>query len=201
MKHVPLIRLPRKAWPLKVGTPLIALAGIFLGCDDRNEVKTAAAAPTTQTMKAFPSRLIRLGFQTPRQHDQGDYRAQVIVLVRLKTGKMVLPRVDVEEPKRGFADRIYYEKERQAPLVAVGEGSAIGVPDTPEVDRMIFLIKSLSEETGWRYLEIDRKAVVDAPGGKVMVPNLFGLELLDRRDDARDLWLLYEQAVANPKRR
>lgn len=128
------------------------------------------------------------------------YRAGGILLVQLGNGDTVAPAIDVDMPRKGFMDRLYYEKRRQPPQLGIGgDSTVIRVPVHANIKRYVLLVKSFSEDTGWRYFELDAQALPKATDESIVIPDLLALQPLDERQDAKDLWALHELARSKYK--
>jgi hypothetical protein len=140
--------------------------------------------------KFSDSKIVSLEFQNPRRAGPGEYRVQVVLLVRLKTTKFVAPWIEVQQPRKGVVG-IYYEKRRQDPMTGMADKLKMGIPVSAELDALVFLVRALNEETGWRYFEVSGDAMKQE---KIAIPDLLTLKRLDDRKDGKELWGLYETA-------
>ncbi len=188
----------------------------LLGCGSR--VTTAPAETLSVTMDFPNTQELYFRVQDPRDVAGGmhEYRASVIPLVRLKTGRMVVPWVQIKHTRRGFMDRPYHVLGPQSPMLPA---YLIVVPDSPDIDKYVFLVQAREEDSGWRYHEVTKRELAEArkvseirdPRGSesirlaqpvrvLEIADILDLQRIDDRTHGRSLWDLYEKAEDRYKR-
>jgi hypothetical protein len=161
---------------------LALFLGFLLGCRDSYSSKDS-----TQYVRVF--------FDNPRNiSDSRGYGGQIILLIENDSHELSAPKVIVDYPKKGLTG-IYYEKEQQAPLLGAGDDTRIGIPIGPNIHKYIFLINGLSENTGWRYFEIEKDDQLLKLHDKIHFPDLLTLEPLSDRKNNKELWDTYQNAL------
>ena len=134
---------------------------------------------------------------TPTEPDPQWKRGyQILPFVKMTSGEIVAPIVQVERPRRsGPMSAIRYERVWETGITAVGDGDrAIILPADLEIAEYILLVRPLSElGTGgdslpWRVWAVEAEKVAGEKASRLMLPKLTSLELLsDRKDEAEFL--------------
>jgi hypothetical protein len=116
-----------------------------------------------------------------------DTCTRFVVLVIDASGKPVVPKFKVIEPRKNGARVVYVTED--APLINVVRSTQprLAIPRQPSDGKYLFLMSSLDEDTGWRYLECDAQKLVGSVEPHLMVPDLLLAQSLDSHPHAAEL--------------
>lgn len=122
---------------------LFPIAAVLAGCSSAKSVDQQE------------SRLIslKLPSEWEREHD----RCIVVPLCELKDGTITHIPTNVERPRKGFFDNVYYESVQQESAVTAYSPFAVSV--RPEVVSHILLLKNSKRSSGWVVLRLNRETL------------------------------------------
>jgi hypothetical protein len=176
----------------KLSTALCLMALVVVGCG-------RTRYPDSQVTHFYPSSTYgSIDVEDPRGvADSRGYLCAGIQLVELDGGAIVVP---LTEYMHTLHEGVTHEKRLSRLTSASGGAVAFQIPSDPAITKFCYLLRGITDDTGWRYLELDagavREQLLTKNNGIIFtVQDLRDLPTLESRPDADRLWSTYEEAA------
>jgi hypothetical protein len=133
------------------------------------------------------------------QTEVWDYPVSIAILVRLRTGEVIVPRYKIRVPRFDTFENIYYiEKDAPPELLVRQCAQTYDFPYSPDYSAYIMILQGFAENTGKRYFEVAVDQIHDS-SCDVCVPDLMQLPVVESRKDGNELLRALSQATLEYK--
>jgi hypothetical protein len=118
-----------------------------------------------------------------------DQRLELIKLVKLADGAVVGANVALTRRRLDADGNLRWQDAREAPTQVISTiHDTTGLTLAGNQTGYVLLVRSLDEDTGWRYLELDRTRVEDAMRTSLVIPDPMELPKVADHPDAKAWW-------------
>lgn len=129
------------------------------------------------------------------QIEKWEYRVEIGLLVKLRSGQIVVPQYVDRSPRFGMCGRLEYVDMPAKPQREVSRSmQEFLLPFSPEYSTYILLMRNAEDRTGIRCLELDAARARDTMH-VIDVPDLKQLPLVETRPDGTALLRTLSEAI------